>query len=97
MKKCFAFRWANKLFALPIVACLSVSCSQDALQEEIAPDPDPIVSMTDPQLLEYLGYDPEDATEYELYYTVGDEIVSKETLDRVRNEPQTRMLSLIHI
>ena len=91
MKKCFAFRWVNKLFALPIVACLSVSCSQDAVQEEIAPDPDPIVSMTDPQLLEYLGYDPEDATEYELYYTVGDEIVSKETLDRVRNEPQTRM------
>lgn len=91
MKKCFAFRWVNKLFALPIVACLFVSCSQDAVQEEIVPDPDPIVSMTDPELLEYLGYDPEEATEYELYYTVGDEIVSKERLDEIRREPQTRM------
>ncbi len=79
------------LFALTLVLMLPAACSQDDVQEQIAPDPDPVASMTDLELLEYLGYNPQDATEYERYYTVGDEIVSKERLDEIRREPQTRM------
>lgn len=77
--------------ALTGLILLLAACSQDAATDGGAPDADPVASMTDLELLEYLGYDPQDATEYELYYTVGDEIVSKERLDEIRREPQTRM------
>lgn len=79
------------LFALTLVLMLPAACSQDDVQEQFAPDPDPVASMTDLELLEYLGFNPQDATEYERYYTVGDEIVSKERLDEIHREPQTRM------
>lgn len=77
--------------ALTLALLLPAACSQDAVTDKFGPDPDPVASMTDLELLEYLGYDPQDATEYDLYYTVGDEIVSKERLDEIRREPQTRM------
>lgn len=65
------------------------ACTHSPIQDETASEPNAV--MTDEQVLEYMGYDLSDLVEYEYYYLIGDETVSKERLEEIRKDCVTRV------
>lgn len=81
-----------KLGLTPILTALLLmlnACSRSFVQEEIFSDSKDVI--TDIQVLEYMGYDLSRMVEYEDYYLIGDETVSKQRVEEVRNDRKTRV------
>lgn len=62
-------------------------CSQDPTQDV----PPAAAPTTDRIVLASMGYAPEQIEEYETFYLIGEQIVSKKRLEEVRNESDTRI------
>ena len=72
-----------------ITSLLIVACTPDNIQNEILPNSK--VLMSDKELLEYMGYELNGMIERDKFYVIGDEVVSKQRLEDIRNESETRI------